>query len=56
MARERFADPDPATRPATEAYDPRQVRRAVALLGSTVLDRIDDKVLNGRASEPVFAG
>ncbi|MGW1504578.1 hypothetical protein ACWCQW_39920 [Streptomyces mirabilis] len=55
MARERFADLDPATRPATEAYDPRRVRMAVALFGSAVLERIDDKILNEWAPEPVFA-
>jgi len=53
MARERFADLDPATRPATEAYDPRQVRMAVALFGSTVLERIDDRILNDWAPEPI---
>ncbi|KPI04918.1 hypothetical protein OK006_6874 [Actinobacteria bacterium OK006] len=54
MARERFADLDPATRPDTQAYDPRQVRMAVALFGSTVLERIDDKILTDWAPEPVF--
>ncbi|MFD4508840.1 hypothetical protein [Streptomyces sp. NPDC058457] len=42
LARERFADLNPATRPASEAYDPRTVRMAVALFGSPVLGRIDD--------------
>ncbi|MFD4554466.1 hypothetical protein ACFWP5_09075 [Streptomyces sp. NPDC058469] len=46
MARERHAEPDPATRPATEPYDPGQVRMAVALFGSAVLDRVDDGIMN----------
>ncbi|MFD4598680.1 hypothetical protein ACFWPQ_11670 [Streptomyces sp. NPDC058464] len=45
MARERFADLNPATRPASEAYDARTVRMAVALFGSAVLERIDDRIL-----------
>ncbi|WP_089098784.1 hypothetical protein [Streptomyces hyaluromycini] len=45
LARERFADLNPATRPASKAYDPRTVRMAVALFGATVLERIDDGIL-----------
>ncbi|MGH1552378.1 hypothetical protein ACRAWF_10220 [Streptomyces sp. L7] len=44
MARERCAELDPATRPATEPYDPGQVRMAVALFGFAVLDRVDARI------------
>ncbi|MFF7889157.1 hypothetical protein ACH40F_50415 [Streptomyces sp. NPDC020794] len=44
LARERYADLNPATRPASEAYDPRTVPMAVALFGSAVLERIDDRI------------
>jgi hypothetical protein len=46
MARARYAELDPATRPATEPYDPGQVRMAVALFGTAVLDRVDDRIMN----------
>jgi len=45
VARERYAELDPATRPASEPYDPDQVRTAVALYGSAVLDRVDDRIM-----------
>jgi hypothetical protein len=45
VARERYAELDPATRPAAEPYDPGQVRMAVALYGSAVLDRVDDRIM-----------
>ncbi|MBK6018485.1 hypothetical protein [Streptomyces sp. MBT53] len=44
-ARERHAELDPATRPATEPYDQGQVRMAVALFGSAVLYRVDDRIM-----------
>jgi hypothetical protein len=46
MARERYAELDPATRPATEPYDPGQVRMAVALFGTAALDHVDDRIMN----------
>ncbi|QIY68061.1 hypothetical protein HEP84_00765 [Streptomyces sp. RLB1-33] len=53
MARERYADLNPATRPASEAYDPRTVSMAVALFGSAVLERIDDRIhADGRSRRP----
>ncbi|MFJ4788964.1 hypothetical protein [Streptomyces sp. NPDC088794] len=45
VARERYAELDPATRPVSEPYDPGQVRMAVALFGFAVLDRIDDRIM-----------
>jgi len=52
VARERYAELDPATHPVSEPYDPGQVRTAVALYGSAVLDRIDDRIM-GDWSRPV---
>ncbi|MGW1213508.1 hypothetical protein ACWD5F_28200 [Streptomyces sp. NPDC002499] len=45
VARERYAELDPATRPVSEPYDPGQVRMAVALFGFAVLDRIDERIM-----------
>ncbi|MEV0741749.1 hypothetical protein AB0I51_38760 [Streptomyces sp. NPDC050549] len=45
LARERHAEPDPATRPASEPYEPGEVRMAVALHGSAVLYRVDERIM-----------
>lgn len=45
-ARERFADLNPATRPALTAYDPRTVAMAVALFGSQAVRHVDERILD----------
>lgn len=55
VARERYAELDPATRPASEPYDPGEVRMAVALYGSAVLDRVDERIMTDWSRpEPEF--
>jgi len=57
FTRPRFetAELDPATRPASEPYDPGQVRMAVALYGSAVLDRVDARIKGDWAREAVVS-
>ncbi|MFE2421463.1 hypothetical protein [Streptomyces hokutonensis] len=55
MAFERYAELDPATRPATEPYDPGQVRMAVALHGFAVLGRVDARLKDDCAREAVIS-
>ncbi len=55
MAFERYAELDPATRPATEPYDPGQVRMAVALYGLAVLDHVDARMKGDRGREAVVS-
>ncbi|MFJ8078240.1 hypothetical protein ACIQ7Q_30995 [Streptomyces sp. NPDC096176] len=46
QARERFADLNPAIRPALTAYDPRTVAMAVALFGSQAVRHVDERILD----------
>ncbi|MGW3284469.1 hypothetical protein ACWDR3_07495 [Streptomyces sp. NPDC001002] len=55
MAFERYAELDPATRPATEPYDPGQVRMAVALYGPAVLDHVDARMKGDWGREAVVS-
>ncbi|MFD5430510.1 hypothetical protein, partial [Streptomyces sp. NPDC127084] len=55
MAFERYAELDPATRPATEPYDPGQVRMAVALYGLAVLDHVDARMKGDWGREAVVS-
>ncbi|MDQ0761109.1 hypothetical protein [Streptomyces canus] len=44
LAREQHAELNPATRPASQRYDPATVRMAVALFGWPVVHRIDTRI------------
>ncbi|WP_455351871.1 hypothetical protein [Streptomyces sp. SYSU K217416] len=45
-ARERYAELNPAIRPAPTAYDPRMVAMAVALFGTQAVRHVDERILD----------
>jgi hypothetical protein len=55
LAREQHAELDPATRPASQRYDPATVRMAVALFGWPVVHRINTRIWDDWNSPSVDA-